>query len=168
MKSVSIWQLGAGARKTALLAGLMLGLFRTGPSPAADDFLPEETAYYLCAGCHGPQIGAVLNPMPMDIPNIIGQRKDYLLKQLKAYRDGNREHPNMSNPLSNYSDSNLENLAIYYEGLGPKRPLRVARQGAPAKAPPPDTTSSTAPAKAHHKATRSNRKPVPQGVGKAQ
>ena len=96
------------------------------PSAALDDFLPEEKAYYLCAGCHGPETGAVLYPMPHDIPTIIGQKKDYLLKQLIAYREGHREHPNMSGILGNYTDQNLADLAEYYQNLGPKRPERKA------------------------------------------
>jgi cytochrome c553 len=102
-----------------------------------DDFLPEEKAYYLCAGCHGPETGSVLYPMPHDIPTIIGQKKEYLLKQLIAYRDGHREHPNMSGVLGNYTDQNLANLAEYYQNLGPKRPERKApaHAAAPAIAP---------------------------------
>ena len=120
------------------------------PSSALDDFLPEEKAYYLCAGCHGPETGAVLYPMPHDIPTIIGQKKDYLLKQLIAYREGHREHPNMSGILGNYSDQNLADLAEYYQNLGPKRPERKA----PARpATPQSVVTPPAPvphAAAHH------------------
>ena len=104
-------------RELALVFGLALGqnVF------AIEDFVAEETAYYLCAGCHGPETGSVLYPMPHDIPTLIGQRKDYLLKQLLAYREGHRKHPNMSDVLTNYSDQNLAELAAYYENLGPSR-----------------------------------------------
>jgi cytochrome c553 len=106
----------------ALVFGLALGqdVF------AIEDFVAEEKAYYLCAGCHGPETGSVLYPMPHDIPAIIGQKKDYLLKQLISYREGRRIHPNMSDVLSGYTNQNLADLAEYYEGLGPKRPGRAS------------------------------------------
>ena len=118
-------------------------------SSALDDFLPDEKAYYLCAGCHGPETGSVLYPMPHDIPTIIGQKKDYILKQLIAYREGHREHPNMSGVLGNYSDQNLADLAEYYQNLGPKRPERKARAhaAAPAGGAPPTITH---PRYSHH------------------
>ena len=113
-------------------------------SYAAEYFIPEEKAYYLCAGCHGPDAGSVLYPMPHDIPTIIGQKKDYLLKQLISYREGHRKHPNMSDILSSYTDQNLADLADYYEGLGPKRPGRTPRITPPAAAPIPSETTSPA------------------------
>jgi cytochrome c553 len=119
---------------------------------ALDDFLPEEKAYYLCAGCHGPETGGVLYPMPHDIPAIIGQKKEYLLKQLLAYREGRRIHPNMSDVLSNYSDQNLADLAEYYESLGPKRPVHEPKAHTP-PVPVPVVTAPPAPAQPvhHHK-----------------
>lgn len=127
-------------------------------SSALDDFLPEEKAYYLCAGCHGPETGAVLYPMPHDIPTIIGQKREYLLKQLIAYREGHREHPNMSGILANYSDQNLADLADYYQNLGPKRSERkvVARPAAtPPVAAPAEATHHSA---AHHHPRKKARK----------
>lgn len=122
-------------------------------SQAIDDFLPEEKAYYLCAGCHGPETGAVKYPMPHDIPTIIGQKKDYLLKQLIAYRDGHREHPNMSGVLVNYTDQNLADLAEYYQNLGPKRPERKspARPAAAIPAAVQPTPVNHSAAHHHHK-----------------
>lgn len=117
-----------------------------------DDFLPEEKVYYLCAGCHGPETGSVLYPMPHDIPTIIGQKKEYLLKQLIDYREGHREHPNMSGILGNYTDQNLADLAEYYQNLGPKRLERKtpAHKAVPAALATPAITHPTN-APHHHK-----------------
>jgi cytochrome c553 len=41
----------------------------------------------------------------------------YLIKALKAYRDGKREDPMMSSFASGLSDEDIENLATYYSGL---------------------------------------------------
>lgn len=127
-------------------------------SHSVEDFLPEEKAYYLCAGCHGPDTGAVLYPMPHDIPAIIGQKKEYLLKQLTAYRDGHREHPNMNGVLGNYTDQNLADLAAYYEGLGPKRPSEPKVVKSPVA---PVTGATSAPAAPSEKA------PLPKKKGKS-
>jgi len=70
----------------------------------------EDTAYYLCGGCHG-QENVRVDYMP---PNIIGQKKGYLAKQLKAYRDQKRTHPNMNGALEAFSDKNIDDLASYY------------------------------------------------------
>lgn len=136
------------------------------PAGAIEPFEPEQTAYYLCAGCHGPEPGSVLYPMPPDIPALVGQRKDYLLKQLKAYRDGQRKHPNMSGPLTNYSDENLAALAAYYEALGPARPAKKSPRPAPVVQPPaptgaPPLKSSTKPAR-HKKGHSSTTHPTPK------
>lgn len=139
----------SGLSRLALL--FWLGSFHGG-SLAADDFDPAETAYYLCAGCHGPEVGRVLMPMPADIPLIVGQKKDYLVKQLKAYRDGQRSHPNMSGPLTNYSDEQLNELAAYYEGLGPVRRARAKPQPKPAAVrPTPISNQQTFNSKHKHK-----------------
>ncbi len=44
-----------------------------------------------CAGCHG-AAGVSANPL---WPNLAGQQDAYLVKQLKAFRDGGRQDPMM-------------------------------------------------------------------------
>ena len=152
---------------SVFLALALVTVLVTFRANAAEDFLPEEKAYYLCAGCHGPAAGSVLYPMPHDIPTIIGQRKDYLLKQLISYREGHRKHPNMSDVLTNYTDQNLADLAEYYESLGPKRPGRVSRT--PPTLPAHIHTEAkppSAPLKAHSPHKRTKRvKPAPATHG---
>lgn len=66
-----------------------------------------------CVGCHGMN-GKSNNPM---YPSLKGQQKMYLIKSLKAYRDGKREDAMMSSFASGLSDDDIENLATYYSGL---------------------------------------------------
>jgi cytochrome c553 len=142
-------------RELALVFGLALGqdVF------AIEDFVAEEKAYYLCAGCHGPETGSVLYPMPHDIPTLIGQRKDYLLKQLLAYREGRRKHPNMSDVLANYSDQNLAELAAYYENLGPSRPEHIHAHHRAAIAPVTPVASAVTSSDQHGNSKGKTRKP---------
>ena len=66
-----------------------------------------------CASCHGPQ-GISNNPL---WPNLAGQKAGYLVKQMKAFRDGTRSDPMMSPMAKPLSDADIENLAAYYASL---------------------------------------------------
>jgi cytochrome c553 len=66
-----------------------------------------------CVGCHGMN-GKSTNPM---YPSLKGQQKMYLIKALKAYRDGGREDPMMSSFAKSLSDGDIEDLAAYYSSL---------------------------------------------------
>lgn len=74
----------------------------TGPAMAAT-----------CSGCHGGQ-GVSVNDL---WPNLAGQKKDYLSKQLRAFKSQERVDP-MMNPLaSTLTEVQIEELATYYSGL---------------------------------------------------
>lgn len=67
-----------------------------------------------CIGCHGP---AGISQSPL-WPNLAGQKKDYLIKQLNDFKKGQRKDP-MMNPLAaNLSDSDIEVLGQYFSLLG--------------------------------------------------
>lgn len=71
-----------------------------------------------CAGCHSPN-GA--GNEPAGYPALGGQTADYVAKQLKAYRDGERaggaNAAIMADVASKLSDSEIEALANYVSGL---------------------------------------------------
>ena len=69
-----------------------------------------STAYYMCAGCHGSDKVRV-NFMT---PNIIGQKKGYLVSTLKDYRDKKRIELLMNGAVADLSDQEIESLADYY------------------------------------------------------
>ena len=52
-------------------------------------------------------------------PNLAGQKRDYLAKQLKAFRDQDRLDPMMNAIVQSLSDSDIEALAAYYSSLKP-------------------------------------------------
>ncbi|MDZ4662488.1 MAG: cytochrome c [Pseudomonadota bacterium] len=66
-----------------------------------------------CAACHGDG-GVSTTPM---WPNLAGQKKDYLVKQLKDFKTGNRKDPVMSPQAAALSDADIEDLAKYFSGL---------------------------------------------------
>ncbi|MGB5606643.1 MAG: cytochrome c [Gammaproteobacteria bacterium] len=66
-----------------------------------------------CAGCHG-MAGISNNPL---WPNLAGQQSGYMVKQMKAFRDGTRSDPMMSPMAKPLSDADIDNLAAYYNSL---------------------------------------------------
>ena len=67
-----------------------------------------------CAACHGP---AGISPNDL-WPNLAGQKKGYLIAQMKAFRDGQRVNPVMSPMAAGLSDDDIANIAAYYASLG--------------------------------------------------
>lgn len=66
-----------------------------------------------CFACHGEK-GLSASPI---WPNLAGQRKGYLIKQLKDFRSGLRKDPIMSPLAKVLSDSDIEELTTYFSEL---------------------------------------------------
>jgi len=82
------------------------------PAMAADAAAGKAKAA-TCVACHGAE-GVSVNPM---WPNLAGQKDMYLVKQMKAFRDGTRSDPVMAPMAKPLSDDDIANLAAYYAGL---------------------------------------------------
>ena len=67
----------------------------------------------VCAACHGVE-GRALIP---NYPHLAGQNAAYLVKQLKAFKDGSRKEPLMVPFMAPLTDADMENLAAYYASL---------------------------------------------------
>lgn len=57
-----------------------------------------------------------VSKVPM-YPNLKGQKEAYLVKQLKAFKDGTRKDPTMNAMAKPLSDADMANLAAYYASL---------------------------------------------------
>lgn len=66
-----------------------------------------------CFVCHGAD---GLSKLP-DAPNLAGQNEVYLVKALKDYRSGKREHEVMSMMAKNLSDDDIANVAAYFSSI---------------------------------------------------
>ena len=66
-----------------------------------------------CVVCHGPA-GISNNPL---WPNLAGQKEQYIVKQLKAFKSGTRKDPSMLPMVTPLTDKDIENLAAYYSSL---------------------------------------------------
>ena len=73
----------------------------------------REQAMAICQTCHGMD-GIATTAMT---PNLSGQQKDYLIIQLKAFREGLRQNPQMSLIANNLSDQDIENLSEWYSSI---------------------------------------------------
>ncbi|WJG11229.1 cytochrome c [Aliiglaciecola sp. LCG003] len=82
---------------------------------AAGDAEKGKAKSATCAACHGAK-GISMIPM---YPNLAGQKEQYLVLQLKAFRDGQRKNMQMGPMASSLSDDDIDNLAAYYAGLNP-------------------------------------------------
>jgi cytochrome c553 len=80
---------------------------------SAADAAAGKTKAVTCAGCHGPN-GVSAVPL---YPNLAGQKEAYMVKQIKAFRDGTRTDPTMNAMAKPLTDADAENLAAYFSSL---------------------------------------------------
>lgn len=80
---------------------------------AAGDAAAGKSKSAACAACHG-ATGVSAAP---NFPNLKGQKDAYIVKQLKAFRDGSRKDPTMNPMAKPLSDADIDNLAAYYSSL---------------------------------------------------
>ncbi|MNJ70628.1 Cytochrome c-552 [compost metagenome] len=50
-------------------------------------------------------------------PHLAGQNSAYLLKQMKAFKEGSRTEPLMAPFMAMLTEADMENLAAYYASL---------------------------------------------------
>ncbi len=92
----------------------------------ADDI---EAKAQMCAACHG-QSGVPTDPTT--IPVIWGQERSYLFKQMRDYRNGERDNPIMSPIAKGLAEEDLRKIASYFAVKS-----WPAENAAAASAPPP-------------------------------
>jgi len=78
------------------------------PAHAADDI---EAKAQPCAACHGDK-GVPTDPKT--IPVIWGQEQSYLMKQLRDFRNGERNSPVMSPIAKDLAEGDLRKIAAYF------------------------------------------------------
>lgn len=69
-----------------------------------------------CAYCHG-DAGIAKD---MDVPHLAGQQREYLYKQLQAFRSGKRAHKEMRTMSRQMTDAETRMIADYYASLPPR------------------------------------------------
>ena len=97
----------------SILFAISLGIALAGGVVQAADKEAGKAKSAACAACHG---GAGISPTPI-WPNLAGQKEQYLLAQLKAYKNGTRQNAQMSPMVANPTVEDMANLAAYYSSL---------------------------------------------------
>lgn len=112
--------------KVFLVAAAMAVLGTASSAYAAGDAAAGQAKAAVCAACHGPD-GNSFNP---EWPKLAGQHPDYIVKQLKDFKNGVRENVLMSPMAAPLSDEDMEDLAAFFASqtlqLGEADPELVA------------------------------------------
>jgi cytochrome c553 len=94
--------------QTALAAALL-----SVPQSGAAQTASPPRVLLACAPCHGfDGIGR-----ESDIPNLAGQRREYLHNQLTAFGTGQRRHPEMNFFSGHMTKEEMRQVADYYSAL---------------------------------------------------
>ncbi len=82
----------------------------------------ERMTKKVCAPCHGVDGKSLV----LAYPNLAGQKKEYMIKQLKAFRSGERKSPKLMNPVAQrLTDAEIKGLSKYYSKLSPCDVARI-------------------------------------------
>jgi len=105
------------AQQTAEVAPAAAPTEQAAAAPAeptvAGDPSAGQTKSAACAACHGMD-GRGTTPL---FPNLQGQKAEYLARQLRAFRDGNRQDPTMAPMAMALTDQDIADLAAFYADL---------------------------------------------------
>lgn len=102
-------------RKTLWLA-LAIGITTIASvAYAANPVAGKQKYEATCAACHGAK-GISIAPI---YPNLAGQKKEYLISQITAFRDGTRQNPIMQPMAKGLTDADIANIAEYVSTLKP-------------------------------------------------
>lgn len=132
----SIDNIMARIAAAALVSGTLALVPAASPANAQEQaavaLQAEDMAIGVCGTCHGPD-GNSINPM---FPRLAGQHADYLVRQLKAFKEETRGDPYaiayMWGMASGLTDDTIDALAQYYasQKTGPGKshdPATLAR-----------------------------------------
>lgn len=93
---------------TLMIFGLAAPVFAANPNAGFDKS-------GVCQGCHG---GDGNSPVAA-FPSLAGQPANYLAKQLKDYRSGNRKNETMDALAASLSDEDIADIAAYFASQKP-------------------------------------------------
>jgi len=112
---------------------LILALAGTVIPAQAQDAKAGEKKAAMCIGCHGIIGYQASFPEVHKVPMISGQNAKYIAAALNAYKKGDRKHPTMRGIATSLTDTDIADLAAYYEQHGKSSVVMVA--DAPATQP---------------------------------
>jgi len=106
----------AGRGESAVVAALVALVLLSSaiyPALAAGNISAGRQKALACQTCHGLD---GLSKLP-DAPNIAGNPEPYLVRQLNAFKKGERKNDMMTLVVQPLSDQDVEDLAAYYAAI---------------------------------------------------
>lgn len=100
----------------AVLAGSTALAAEGNAVKSGDTAKGQAIAAGVCAACHGADGNS---PIAVN-PNLAGQHAEYLVKQLRNYKSGERSNPIMAGIASTLSEDDMRNVAAYYAAQTPR------------------------------------------------
>jgi cytochrome c553 len=108
---IQVLKMEASVNPLVLIACLTLAAQPPTATPADPSAGMSKSA--VCQACHGGDGISVSN----DIPNLAGQKREYLSNQLKAFKSGERKHDVMNPIARQLSDADIGDLAAFWNSL---------------------------------------------------
>jgi len=96
--------------KNLLLITSIASLALLGSAHAAGDVEAGKTKSAMCAACHG----ADGNSVAPNFPKLAGQHADYIAKQLKEFKAGERTDATMNGMAAALSEQDMADLGAFY------------------------------------------------------
>jgi cytochrome c553 len=84
------------------------------PAAAAGDAVAGKNKVYQCQGCHGIPDWKTAFPEVYRVPKLGGQKPDYIVSALKAYKGGERDFATMRAIAAELSEQDMQDIAAYY------------------------------------------------------
>ena len=101
----------------AIFAAPAFPAFSAGETPAKVDAAKGQASYgAVCAACHAADGNSTI---PLQ-PKLAGQHSEYLVKQLREFKDGKRNDPVMKGFATALSDGDMKNIAAWLHTQAPK------------------------------------------------
>jgi cytochrome c553 len=101
-----------------LLAALALAAAATGAN-AAGDAVAGKGKVFQCQGCHGIADWKTAFPEVYRVPKLGGQKPEYIVAALKAYKKGERDFATMRAIVADLSDQDMADIGAYYGAANP-------------------------------------------------
>ncbi|HYC35124.1 MAG TPA: c-type cytochrome [Usitatibacter sp.] len=105
----------------AVAACAAMGAVAQSPAPAkvAGNAAAGKNKVYECQGCHGIADWKTAFPEVYRVPKLGGQKPEYLVAAMKAYKNGERDFATMRGMVADLSDQDMADIAAYYGANGP-------------------------------------------------
>ena len=104
-------------RSVPFLAALALAAAAV-PASAQGDAASGKNKVYQCQGCHGIVDWKTAFPEVYRVPKLGGQKAEYLVAAMKAYKKGERDYQTMRAMVADLSDKDMADIAAYYASHG--------------------------------------------------